>query len=243
MLNIKYYETISSTNDVLKEMAKNGAEESTSLVAFCQTNGKGRRGKNFSSPKNGLYMSLLVRPNLPFDKVLYLTTATAVGVTEIIKEKYNINLGIKWVNDLYKGEKKVCGILVESSPIKNSIIEWAVIGIGINVTRPKNGFDNEIKDIATSLYDTNESKSETELKDLSKSLLENVYEVIKKGNEDSVYEKYCKNNICINRNVKVLSAEPYNALATKINRDYHLIVKDENNELHELSSGEISIKL
>ena len=126
------FNTVVSTNDEAKRMARNGAPEGTVTVADMQTGGRGRNGRSFYSPEGGLYLSLILRPT--FDDMTLITPAAAVAVCRAVN-KYGFDCRIKWVNDIYKNGKKVCGILTESDVSDG----WAVLGIGLNTVEPGEG--------------------------------------------------------------------------------------------------------
>ena len=132
--NIIVKDTVTSTNSVLKEMAKDGCRKKTVLIANCQTQGRGRLGRSFySPPDSGLYISLLLPYNSDSEYHVTLTAAAAVAVSRAIKSTVNIDTKIKWVNDLYVGDKKVCGILAEAvTNAQTGRLDAVVLGIGIN---------------------------------------------------------------------------------------------------------------
>ena len=147
---------VTSTNTLLKAQAEQGAPEGTVLIAESQTAGKGRLGRHFTSPPGtGIYFSLLLRPHCTAEKSLFITTTAAVAVCEAIEQVTGLNPQIKWVNDVYLNEKKVCGILTEASvDFENGGLNWAVLGIGINIAVPEDGFPEEIRSISLSAYPT-----------------------------------------------------------------------------------------
>ena len=142
---------ISSTNQYLK---KKGIEENlphgSFVAAEAQTEGKGRRGRTFYSPAgSGLYLSVLMRPKRTAQESLTLTAAAAVAVCRAVEEVCGVSLGIKWVNDLYLGERKVCGILTEAvTDFETGDIELVVVGIGLNLRMPAGGFPGELSEVA-----------------------------------------------------------------------------------------------
>lgn len=141
---------IDSTNQALRVMAGQGAPQGTVLVAEQQTAGRGRLGRSFYSPAgSGLYFSVLLRPALAVD-ALKITVAAGVAVARAVQQVCNIDLKIKWVNDLYLANKKVCGILAEGALDPAGGLEWCVLGIGINVFAPKAGF-GDLQHIAGAL--------------------------------------------------------------------------------------------
>lgn len=138
--NYNYYESIDSTNTTAKFLAEQSADEGAVILAEEQLNGKGRLGRQWISPHGlGLYFSIIVRPNIPVTQASQITLVIAAVIAKVLNSKYNIPAKIKWPNDILINEKKICGILVEmSSDIDN--INYAVIGIGINVNNTEDSF-------------------------------------------------------------------------------------------------------
>ena len=150
-------ESINSTNTEAKNLVCKNAAENTVVLAEHQTAGKGRMNRKFSSPEGtGIYMSLILKPKLSAENAVMITTAAAVAVSQAIESVANVKTGIKWVNDIYIGDKKVCGILAESaSSSLNSDFKYVILGIGVNVFEPTDGFPDEIKEIAGAIYKNN----------------------------------------------------------------------------------------
>lgn len=141
-----------STNAVALREAQDGALHGSVWVADEQTAGRGRGGHSWHSrPGDGLYMSLLVRPRLDLNKALWLSLATGMAVQTAIEQVTGVKPDIRWPNDVLIGEKKCCGILVETAtaPSAGTGIRYAVIGIGINVNHER--FPEELSELATSL--------------------------------------------------------------------------------------------
>ncbi len=142
-----------SSNSIAKEMARQGCPEGTVIAVKKQTQGRGRMGRSFlSRSENGLYMSVILRPEIPADMSVNITVIGAVSVARAIEVLCGKECTVKWVNDIYIGEKKVCGILTEAS-VNNGCVDYAIIGIGVNITEPEEGFDKEISDIACAMYE------------------------------------------------------------------------------------------
>ena len=136
-----YLSTCSSTNDVLKAMAEAGASEGTVLVAGEQTRGKGRRGRSFASAAGkGVYLSALLRPELPMEALMPLTGFTAAAMSRAVLRVADVRPQIKWVNDLVLNGKKLCGILTESAFSANGQPGYIVVGIGLNVNYDPDDF-------------------------------------------------------------------------------------------------------
>ncbi|MBQ8927878.1 MAG: biotin--[Oscillospiraceae bacterium] len=131
--NVRHYEEVGSTNQVAKELAANGAPSGTIVIADSQSGGRGRSGKQFHSPKGGLYVSYVLRRDMPMDQMMAVTACAAAAVHDALAS-FGVRTLIKWVNDLYIGDRKLCGILSEGSfSAELSSMEYLVIGIGINL--------------------------------------------------------------------------------------------------------------
>ena len=147
---IQYFDCLDSTNTYAKRLAAEGAPEGTVIIAGQQTGGRGRLGRSFSSPAGmGIYLSVILRPGCRPEELMHLTCATGVAAAKAIGRP---GTGIKWTNDLVLGKRKLGGILTELSvdPTKG-IVDWAVVGIGINCCQKPWQFPEEIRDMACSL--------------------------------------------------------------------------------------------
>ncbi len=152
-INIDTLALIDSTNDEMKRRAQKGEREISLLIAEEQTNGRGTKGRSFFSPGGtGIYMSFLLRPTYSPQDCTLLTTMAAVSTAKAIERVTGQKPQIKWVNDIYLSGKKAGGILTRAHLSKDGRqIEWAVVGIGINVSEPEGGFPAELTQIATTL--------------------------------------------------------------------------------------------
>ena len=122
------------TNDLARILAQEGAPSGTAVVAESQTQGRGRRGHTFYSPRGGIYLSMVLRPTLPLEDTTRLTMAAAVAVCQAVQEVCDRELAIKWVNDLYWQGRKVGGILTEAAAdLEGGTLDYAVVGVGLNV--------------------------------------------------------------------------------------------------------------
>ena len=148
-----HFETIDSTNKKAKELATEGTVHGTLVTADAQVAGVGRRGRSWSSEKDaGIYMSMVLRPEIETDKASMLTLVAALAVQNAIQkvcgEKVEALPMIKWPNDVVLNKKKICGILTEMS-LKGTAIDYVIVGIGINVNNK--AFPEEIAQTASSL--------------------------------------------------------------------------------------------
>lgn len=150
---IHIYKELDSTNMTLKQLAEEGAPEGTIVLAEMQKEGRGRMGRVFYSPaETGLYMSMLLRPNLPVQDLQMITAAAAVAAAEALEATAGIETKIKWVNDVYAHGKKVSGILTEASlSIETGSVDFVIVGIGVNVMEPEGGFPKRLKKKAGAL--------------------------------------------------------------------------------------------
>jgi len=240
--SVEVAETVTSTNTVLKERAAAGAPEGTVLIARQQTGGRGRLGRSFASPRGtGLYTSILLRPKMRAEQALFLTTAVAVAVAEAIEEHSGKPAGIKWVNDIWIGGRKVCGILTEASiDFESGGLEYAVVGWGINLVEPPGGFPGELRGIAGAVFDA--PPSEEVQSRLIASTLRRFKRYYETFSERAFWQGYCDRSILIGKEITILGAEQQNALALGIDGECRLRVRLENGEERLLSSGEVSVR-
>ena len=158
---ISIYDTTSSTNRIAKEFAISGRGHGTLVIANQQTEGRGRKDHSFFSPKGGLYMSVILKPeHLSSLEPDAITTMTGNAVCSAIQGLTGICPRIKPINDLFIGDKKICGILTEAgTEFETGDVQWIVVGIGINFDSDISAFPEDIKKSATSLFAPGESTS------------------------------------------------------------------------------------
>ena len=241
--SITVLKKVDSTNTYLKNAAEKGEIDGSVIIAETQTAGKGRLGRHFYSEKGGLYMSILVRPNMPTERSLFITTGTAVAVSRAIEKICEKNVGIKWVNDIFLNGKKVCGILAEgASDFETGRLQYAVVGIGINVTEPKGKFNKEIADIATAIYDKDEPYG---IKNrLAAEILNQFSEIMKAPDDKTVIDEYRARSIIIAKEVNIIeNGEVKSATVVDIDDTAAIILKTDDGKIIKKTSGEISIKV
>lgn len=240
-VKIVVYDEIPSSNTEAKKLAINGEKEFTTVIAKRQTQGKGRLGRSFiSNSENGLYMSMILRPLLSPDECVNITVLSAVAVFEAIKETSDICPEIKWVNDIYVYDKKVCGILTEST-YENDKITNVIVGIGINITPPQNGFDNEIKNIATSIFENDAPKGYKEL--LCAKIINKLIYHYNNMKEMLYMDIYREHSYIIGKDVDVyVGNKVIQGIAIDINNKAELVVKTENGEICVFNSGEARVR-
>ena len=233
-----------------QELTKEGLLFHKSLVAAAeQTAGRGRLGRKFYSPaKSGIYFSFAyVQKGGVKNPALY-TITSAVGVCRAIKKLFGIECSIKWVNDVYIGEKKVCGILTEgiTNP-KNGIIECAVVGIGINISVNEN-LPDELRDKAGGILGNSLDKEKTAAS-RAKLLAYCIHEILKSlDSSENIIEEYKSLSMLTGRTVTVsptIGEERgcYRAKVLGISDNAALLVQKEDGKQCELNSGEVSLSL
>ena len=241
-LNIEIFQELDSTNNYLKKLGSQGERNTTLVIAESQTGGRGRMGRSFYSPNGtGIYFSLLLHPKFSAEKSLFLTVMAAVSVAETVM-KYNKNdVKIKWVNDIYIDGKKVCGILTEGSINADKKLDYAVVGIGINVVAPKNGFPDEIKEIATAIFP---GKTQNYIKEkIVADVINKFFDMYNDKDTDYV-KRYKDYSYLTGKEINIISANSVRpATVLGITDDCHLLVKNENDEIEEISSGDVSVRL
>ncbi|MBO4262256.1 MAG: biotin--[acetyl-CoA-carboxylase] ligase [Clostridia bacterium] len=239
--DVTVFKSVASTNDYLKSLAASGAPEGRVVISETQTAGKGRAGRKFSSQRGGVYMSVLLRPRLSLASSLKITVWAAVAVARAIENVFGVNASIKWVNDVFCGDKKVCGILTESAlDLESKTMEYAVLGIGVNAVRPKGGFPEELKDIAGYLSETPQKNLRNRL---AAEILNEFFLLYFSDDKDFSFAEYKKRLFLLGKAVEVrLEGEKYFATATGLTEDFNLIVRDEKGETRVLNYGDVSVK-
>ena len=241
--DIYFYDEIGSTNDECKKLAEEGAKHGTLVVAEKQTKGKGRRGRSWESPKGtGIWMTLLLRPDIEPYNSSGLTLVTAMAINKAVQEITGLDAKIKWPNDIVVNGKKVTGILTEMSA-QLEMINYIVIGIGINVNTEE--FSQDIAKMASSLkIESGKTIKRSSIIALFGKYFEQYYaKYIKTQDMSLLIDEYNKELINVDRQIKVLSKEnSYTGIAKGINRHGELIVETENKELKNVVAGEVSVR-
>lgn len=247
-IDFQVLKRVSSTNTLLKQMAVDGEKEWKVLVAEEQTAGRGRMNRTFYSPSNsGIYMSILLRPDFNASESLFITTMAAVAVAEGIEEVLHTKAEIKWVNDIYCKDKKVCGILTEASiNVETSRLDYAVLGIGINVKTPEGDFPEEIKNVAGSLVEPESDYENVEnLRNrLIADIITRIYEYYVRLDSHEFMRKYKEKSMLIGKEVYIMSDKKKEGLLVlDIDDNAALVVEHKDGRIEHLSSGEVSVRL
>ncbi len=238
------HKSIGSTNQTAKKMAFEGIAHPFVVLAEEQTDGRGRLGRGFYSPEgSGLYLSILLRPDRTKESAILTTTAAAVAVCRSLKKKLSIDAQIKWVNDIYIRERKICGILTEAvNDFETGTIEALVLGIGINVKESEKGFPEEIKNKAGTLEES-AGMNHISRNRLAASVIDEVLKINEHLNPEDFLKEYRSKCFILGKNIAVSRGdELYAAKAVDIGERGELIVKKQDGTFSILNSGEISIR-
>ncbi len=243
-LDLHVLQTIDSTNTLVRQKADQGEPEGFIVAANEQTAGRGRYGRDFYSPSGtGLYFSLLLRPTAyAAEQAVGITTMAAVAMCEAIEEVSDEKPKIKWVNDIFIKGKKVCGILTEGSfGLESGMLEYAVLGAGVNLYAPSGGFPEELQEIAGAVFD----RPQNDMKNrLVAAFINHFLDYYRKGNKEDYTEKYRQYSLVIGKEITVISAKGnQTAFVHGIDDECRLMVEYANGDRAVVSSGEIRIRL
>ena len=239
------YASIDSTNTAAKQAANTGVDAGTVFIADSQTAGRGRLGRSFFSPPGtGIYLSVVLRPGCTPDQLMHLTCATAVAVCKAVIQCCDLHPGIKWTNDLVAGKRKLSGILTELSVNSQSgLVDFAVVGIGINCCQLAADFPPEIKDIATSI--AIETGKAVDRSRLCAAIIMALYEMQQNllAKKQEMMQFYRKNCITLGQRISIVGNGPVrHATALDIDHDGGLLVRYDSGESGIVTSGEVSVR-
>jgi len=243
---IHWFASIDSTNTEAKRMAQAGAPHGTVLIADHQTAGRGRLGRSFLSPNGmGVYMSTLLRPRCKPENLMHLTCAAAVSACDAIEAAAGFLPDIKWTNDLVYQSRKLAGILTELSiDPQSGLVDYAIIGIGVNCCQNAGDFDPSIRDFAGSLSIF--AKKSINRAHISACLIQAFQQMDAGLLEDhtGIMENYRKQCITISKDVSILRADGsvQHGQAVDIDDAGALIVRFEGGNVEAVNSGEVSVR-
>lgn len=248
--DILFFDKIDSTNSKAYSLAIEGAPEGTVLIADSQLAGRGRMGRQWLSPPGkGIWMSVILRPDLPAHSASLITLAAALSVAQAIQKVTGAEPGIKWPNDVLLEGKKVCGILTEMNTEIDKV-HHIILGIGINFSQQAEDFPPEISDSAVSilmyLKNNNRYFKNYLRNDIIREVLvhfDKAYENLLVGRGSSVIEGWKDYSATIGKRICVHDRErKYLGKAVDIGQDGSLVLETEDGETRKIVSGEISIR-
>ena len=238
---IKFYDSLDSTNNKAKAIGFEGGSHGTVVIAETQTAGKGRRGRKWSSPEgSGVWMSILLCPDIAPVYVPSITLAAGISVCGAINKTTEAGAKIKWPNDVIINGRKVCGILTEMSS-EIDYVNFVVVGIGVNVMEAE--FDESLSGIITNI--NREAVKKCGRSVIAAAIIEEFeknYNVFCKGGFKSLKSKYESMCDTLNKRVAVSGSENFEGRAVGITDEGYLIVEKAGGGRVELTAGDVSIR-
>ncbi len=247
-LDVYFHKTVNSTNLEAKRLILNSSIPNPSLIiANEQSQGKGRFGKIFFSPKNsGIYFSIIENSFTNLKNSTFITICTALAITRAIEKLTGFSTQIKWVNDIFFNGKKICGILTEAiTNFETGEIEKLIIGIGINFSTID--FPKELESAGSLFSPLSLNSNKITRNDLIINIvteLDLFFKNFNSLNYREIIEEYKSKSNILGKEVLVTlpNTPPFSAIAVDIDEFGHLIIKKESNEILSLNYGEVSIK-
>lgn len=239
-----FYPELDSTNDRLKAMARQGAPHGTVLIADHQTGGHGRRGRSFHSPEGvGIYLSMLLRPNCPPGELMHLTCATAVAMCDALESATGLRPQIKWTNDLVWGKRKLGGILTELGLTPQGMVDYAIIGIGINCCQQPEDFPDDIQALAASLsMVTGKAIDRAKVAAAMMAALYRMSETLL-TEKDAMLERYRQNCITLGQDISLVRGDDIrHGHALDVDTEGALTVLFPDGHTETVNSGEVSVR-
>lgn len=242
--DVQYFDTITSTNDVLKLLAAQDAPEGTCLIAGSQSGGRGRMGRSFlSPPEAGIYMSVLLRPKCTPLELMHLTCAAGCAACDAIQSAMDFRPGIKWINDIVYQQRKLAGILVEMGLAPDGTVGYAVIGIGINCNQEETDFPPEIRSFAGSLKMAAEAPVNRAM--IAARMMDAFAQMNARllTHQADILTQYRRDCVTIGKSVSVIrgeSSRPGKAL--DVDDAGALVVRYTDGSIEHVNSGEVSVR-
>jgi BirA family biotin operon repressor/biotin-[acetyl-CoA-carboxylase] ligase len=239
---IIHFEEIDSTNNYAKKIANEGCRHGTVVIAERQTLGRGRTGREWESfNSDGLWFTIVLRPELEPEDIQVVTLAASVAVVEGILDSQGVTCGIKWPNDIILDNCKLAGILTELSA-EPGHVNYVVVGIGININQ--SAFNGELRDKATSLrLYTGQQVSRVDVLGKILTRFEDIYDMILEGNTADIISRWSTYSVTIGKEVKIIYKNvEYTGKACSIALDGKLVVECNDGEVRHVSAGEVQIR-
>jgi BirA family biotin operon repressor/biotin-[acetyl-CoA-carboxylase] ligase len=251
------YDTLPSTNAQAARLAAEGCDDGLVVMAFSQTQGRGRLGRSWESPPDkGIYLSVVLRPPIAPAETQIFTLAAAVAAVRAIYRAAGLRTGIKWPNDIIAGGKKICGILLEMNSEADRV-NYIILGMGINYSQEASDFPDELKDRASSVLMAlgagDGSSGYSQIKNSSGGRLALVRALLQEldlvlldvldGKSSGILDAWSEYSATIGREVRFTYRDvEYTGTAKGITDDGRLVVDCSDGERRELISGEVSVR-
>ena len=242
--SVLYFDSIDSTNTRAKELAAQGAPHGTVLIADHQTGGRGRLGRSFLSPAGtGVYLSVILRPGCAPGQLMHLTCAAAVAMCDAVEEAAGFRPGIKWTNDLVYKNRKIAGILTELRIGPNGLVDYAVVGIGINCCQQEEDFPPELRTMAGSLAMV--SGKAVDRAEVAAAMIRALHEMDRHLTDKAGFmDRYRRDCITVGREISLLKADGSvrHGTALSVDDEGALVVRFRDGTTEAVSSGEVSVR-
>lgn len=243
--SVLYFDSIDSTNTRAKELAARGAPHGTVLIAGHQTHGRGRLGRTFLSPAgSGIYMSVILRPKCAPAELMHLTCAAAVAACDAVERSAAFRPGIKWTNDLVCGGRKLAGILTELNIGSGGMVNFAIVGIGINCCQQESDFPEELRYMAGSLSMV--SGRPVDRAQTAAAMIRALYEMDRTllTHKNAAMDRYRADCITLGKEVSLHRADGSVRYGTALAIDDQgaLVVRFTDGTTETVNSGEISVR-
>lgn len=239
-----WYDSIDSTNTRLKELARAGAAHGTVVAAGSQSAGRGRLGRSFHSPQGlGIYMSVLLRPQCQPQQLMHLTCAAAVAMCDACENLTGVRPAVKWINDLVLSRRKLGGILTELSiDPKTGLVDYAIVGIGINCCHGAQDFPRELEAIATSFALEGIPADPARL---SAAMIQSLWQMAQTllTKRDATMARYRQDCLTLGQDVIICRGDTrQSGKALDVDEDGALLVRLPDGRTQTVSSGEVSVR-
>jgi BirA family biotin operon repressor/biotin-[acetyl-CoA-carboxylase] ligase len=238
------YDIVSSTNDVARALALEGAQEGTVIIAETQTGGRGRMDREWFSPKGGLWFSIILKPKTKAKETSKITLAVSAAIAKALKRQFNLNVEVKWPNDILANGRKVCGILTESVTYGEAV-EIVVVGVGLNANISLEKFSRSIRDSLTTLKE--ELKADVSLEFLLCEIfyyIEREYVLFLKGGFARILSEWKALASFIGKEVEVtVFSGKFRGLAEDVDAEGALIVRLSDGYVKRVSAGDVKVRM
>ena len=239
---ISYYREVDSTQELAKKLATKGSKEGTLVIAETQTAGKGRRNRNWLSPEGGIYLSIILRPEVSPSRAQIMALLAGLAAANTIRKLYDLKAELKWPNDILVNDRKVGGVLIEIAA-EPDLINWLVVGIGLNANTKSASLPRELRTTAVSLEE--EYGRKIPRVELVRKLLEEVeqlYLVFKKQGSAPILEGWKSMTNTLGVQVRVTNGEVIEGKAMDVDHDGALIVKLADGNVRRVVAGDVSLR-
>lgn len=239
-----FLDSVDSTNTRLKDLARQGAPHGTVLAADRQTGGRGRLGRTFLSPGGvGIYLSILLRPQCTPGELMHLTCASAAAMCDAVQTAAGVRPQIKWTNDLVYGKRKLAGILSELGFTPEGIVDYAIVGIGVNCCQCPEDFPPEIRDTACSLHTITGKAIDRSL--VAAAMMDALFRMDAGllTRKDALLDQYRRDCVTIGKEISLVRGDSIrHGIALDVDSEGALVVAFSDGHTEAVSCGEVSVR-